>query len=82
MYENEMEDCLVSNAIYTVVPKSKWIGFFVNEQYEFYDKKDIQTIVRDQINDIGKGIMLVELDGESLDIIQKYIVAPLRWPRL
>lgn len=82
MYEDEMNDCLNSKAYYSIIPKSNWLSFYIGEGTLLYDFNEIQIKVREQINTIGKGIMLAEVDLNSLNLIRKYIVAPLKWPRL
>ena len=82
LYQNEMNKIIDAEEYYSIIPKNKWLGFYLDTRLEFLKGKDIMKKVDDQIEIIGKGIMLAKLDSKRTKVIKKLIVAPMKWPKL
>ena len=82
MYEDEMKEFIDDEAIYAIIPKNKWLGFYIDETLSFHNGREIRSLIDRQIKLIGKGIMIARIDPATMKVIGKYIVAPLKWPRL
>lgn len=81
LYEDEMQQFFKEDKFYSIVPKYRWLSFFLEGQSLLKNGREIQKEISNQIKTIGKGIMVVEVDA-SKKILNKCIVAPINWPRL
>lgn len=81
LYENEMEGFFSNDKNYVILPKNRWLSFYLDKQNIVKNGIEVQKEISLQIQSIGKGIMLAELDA-SKNVLNKYIVAPNRWPKL
>jgi hypothetical protein len=82
MYEDEMPDHLDLDAFYLIMPKHKWLGFFIDEESSFLSGAELIKEVKEQLALIGKGIMIVQLNEGNRSIKNKLIVVPSKWPKL
>lgn len=82
IYENEMEEFFERDAYYAIIPKSLWLSFFIEPKSELNKGFEIIELIQNQLALIGKGIMLAKIDDTTMTVLQKCIVAPMRWPRL
>lgn len=82
IYENEVVDFFEQTSKYVIVPKSKWLAFYLGENLDLHFGEAIIPLIRDQIQLIEKGIMVAKVDDKTMRCVQLCIVVPLRWPRL
>ena len=74
-YLDEMDECLEKKKEYAVVPKKAWISFY-REELNFLKGERLKKEIREQVNSIRKGIMLLGEDDSILMIL------PSHWPKL
>ena len=82
LYISELDKIFLSNKKYTIVPKRLWLGFYFDENLEIFDNNAVDEIVHAEIQRVGKGILLAELNEGENQIKTKYMVVPDRWPKL
>jgi len=82
LYEYEMEDFFNRNEFYLIMPKYKWLGFYIDENSSFLSGAELIKEVKEQLAIIGKGIMIVQLNAATRSIKNKLIVVPREWPQL
>ena len=82
LYISELDKVISPNIKYMIVPKRLWLGFYLDENLEIFDENAVDEIVHAEIQRVGKGILLAELDEGANYIKTKYMVVPDRWPSL
>ena len=82
IYISELNKIIRADTRYTIVPKRLWLGFYFDEDLEIFDHSAVDEIVHAEIQRVGKGILLAELDKKVNQIRTKYMVVPDRWPGL
>jgi hypothetical protein len=82
LYADEMLDFWEPDAAYCIMPKARWLGFYIDERDSLIEGNSISAVVEEQLEKIGKGIMVARVDPLNLKLIQKILVAPAKWPRL
>jgi hypothetical protein len=82
MYLDEMDSGLDAKSLYCIVPKNRWLSFYLDDTLIFNDGDKIKSEIREQIARIGKGIMLAHVDATQNNVLKKLIVVPIKWPRL
>lgn len=80
LYISELDEIIHQNKKYTIVPKRLWLGFYFDEDLEIFDNNTANEIVETEIQRVGKGILLAELNESQNWIKSKYMIVPDRWP--
>ena len=81
LYVSELDKIIGSNGKYVIVPKRLWLGFYFDKNLELFDNSVVYEIVRAEIQRVGKGILLAELNERENQIKSKFMIVPDRWPR-
>lgn len=82
MYIDEMENVIDKKGYYLIMPKHSWLSFYIDPDRILLSASEAINKVNDQIKEIGKGIMLVKINEQNNSVLEKYIIAPKKWPRL
>lgn len=82
LYEDEIEDYFDPGSVYLIVPKYKWLGFYIDKNSSFLNGIELKKEIKKQIQEIGKGIMVIQLDELAQTLIRRFIVVPMKWPKL
>jgi len=82
MYIDEMDKTIDKKGLYLVMPKHCWLSFYIEPNRKLLKASEVIEKVHDQVKEIGKGIMLVQISEQANFILQRYIIAPKKWPKL
>jgi len=82
LYVSELDKIIRPYKMYTIVPKRLWLGFYFDEDLEIFSGIEIFQAVYAELNSVGKGILLAELDEGKSQIKTKYMIVPDRWPKI
>jgi hypothetical protein len=82
LFISELNQVVKPGSKYIIVPKCYWLGFYLDKNLKIINGPKLIETVRAEIERVGKGIMLAELN-EAEDLIKKkYMVAPDYWPKI
>ena len=81
LYVDEMSSYFSTDKLYSIIPKYRWLSFYIDETCSVKNGLEIQKEIDSQVNEIAKGIMVAEVDTSN-KVLNKCIVAPLKWPKL
>lgn len=82
MYHIEMNTYLDPDYDYLILPKSCWLSFYIDPENRKMSKKEAVIECEKQLSLIRKGIMLVSLEKDSKNVIEKFMILPSHWPHL
>ena len=82
LYISELGKTMVADSTFMILPKRYWLGFCFDKNLERYSGTKIVEAVHSEIQRVGKGILMAELDEEAQRITTKYMVVPDYWPKL
>lgn len=82
LYISELKGIIKPNRKYMIVPKRLWLGFYFDDRLNIFNSNEIFEIVHIEIQRVGKGILLAELNKGENQIKSKFMIVPERWPGL
>ena len=82
IYHNEAEQIINPKNNYAIIPKNRWLSFYIDKKIKIVSGKKIGKVLDEAVFKIGKGILLAEMDHSGRRIVEKYMVVPNNWPDL